>query len=137
MTPPSIPVEKYGIRFDSQWELKVYEFLLLWFSPEDIRVHVRVLLYKTTPEMPGLSINIDFYVISQDFWIEAKGNLNDVINKPFKVKYHILHRVYPHCFNRLLVVNPSGGSSLPAKGKTTLNLSQLSKLFRGLGLSQL
>lgn len=130
----SKPIERYGIRFDSQFELSVYEFLLTWFDPSDIRVHTKVTLFKATPLIDEISINVDFCIPSQDLWIEAKGDLGSVINDAFKVKYRLAGHVFPGFFARLIVVDSRGGRRLPAKGKNTINLPQLAKLFRELGL---
>lgn len=134
---PSVPVEAHGYRFDSTWESQVYELLLNYFPKDDIRVHVDVILYKETSDMPRLGLNIDFQIMSQDLWIEAKGDLRNIINDAFKVKYHILARVYPHLFNRLIVVDSKGGRRLPGKKKTTISLPGLERLFRELNLKRI
>ena len=135
--PRPNPVEAHGYRFDSTWEYQVYELLLNYFPKEDIRVHVDVTLYKETKEIAKLGLNIDFQIISQDLWIEAKGDVHALINDAFKVKYHVLARVYPHLFNRLIVVDNKGGKRLPARGKTTLSLPGLERLFRELNLKRI
>ena len=131
------PIEKHGIKFDSNWECEVYEFLLKYFEPTEIRVHMDVLLYKATDEMKALSLNVDFYLPNQDLYVEAKGDVRSVINGPFKVKCHILHRVFPHAFKRLIVVDPRGGSTLPWKNGQTLSLHHLKNLFSKMGIERI
>ena len=131
------PIEKHGIKFDSIWECEVYEFLLKYFEPASIRVHMDVGLYPATDKMKALSLNVDFYLPTQDLFIEAKGDIKSVINASFKTKCHILHRVYPWAFDRLIVVDPKGGNTLPWKNGKTLSLHHLKKLFLDLGIKRI
>jgi hypothetical protein len=124
------PIHKYGLRFDSRWELSVYEYLLKFFPIEKIEVHKTVELYPEGNDIPELGLNIDFYIPSIDLYIEVKGDLNDVINGPFKVKYHILARERQDVEERLLVVTSEGGKRLPKKGKKTISLVTLGRILK-------
>lgn len=124
------PVNKYGIRFDSRWELSVYEYLLKFFPIEKIEVHKTVELYPAGDCINSLSLNIDFYIPSIDLYIEVKGDLSDVINGPFKVKYHVLTRERSDVESRLLVITSEGGKRLPNKGKKTISLVTLGRILK-------
>lgn len=131
------PISKHGIKFDSLWECEVYEFLLKYFEPNEIRVHMDVGLYKSTDKMKALSLNVDFYLPTQDLYIEAKGDIRSVINNSFKVKCHILHRVFPHALERLIVIDPQGNNSLPWKNGKTVSLHHLKNLFSKIGIERI
>lgn len=131
------PVEYDGIKFDSTFESEVYKFLRHYFPKEDISVHRTLVLYKETEAMKALTFSIDFYVHSQDIWIEAKGDIHSVINGPFKVKCHILHRVFPSMLERLIVVTPRGKEKLHWGNATTASLHHLKKLFSSMGIDRL
>lgn len=98
--------------FASQIELRTYKALRLYLSREEILVHHQIPIFDATPRFKKLGWNIDFYIPLLGMYVESKGCLQDLANREFKIKAHILERVNPGILNSLLVVSSEPGQPL-------------------------
>lgn len=73
----NIPCEFEGIKFDSRWELAVYQAICKHFSKDEIRVHQKILVKPKTTHYKEKFWKCDFAVGNGDtgkfLLIEAKG----------------------------------------------------------------
>lgn len=73
----NIPCEFEGIKFDSKWELAVYQAIRKHFSKDEIRVHQKILVKPKTTHYREKFWKCDFAVGNADtgkfLLVEAKG----------------------------------------------------------------
>ena len=89
----NIPQVKDGIRFDSKWELKVFETIVSVFGKDKFSVHEKVLIKPPTKHYKASYWKCDFIVGrgSNLLYIDAKG----MITRDFKRQMQMLD-IYSH-----------------------------------------
>lgn len=96
----SKPVEKYGIQFDSTFELNVYESLRAMLPRTSILVHHKIRIKRRSMHFPERFWKCDFYVPQYDLYVEAKGR----IMPDWRRQLELLDIENPMVLDRLIVV---------------------------------
>jgi hypothetical protein len=120
----NIPCEFEGIRFDSKWELAVYQAIRKHFSKDEIRVHQKILVKPKTTHYKEKFWKCDFAVGDADFTgkfllIEAKG----FPTADFKRQLQLLDSYNPNLLDKIRIVQ--GVSTKVDECFTSITLSEL------------
>lgn len=119
----NIPCEFEGIKFDSKWELAVYQAIRKHFSKDEIKVHQKILVKPKTTHYREKFWKCDFAVGNADtgkfLLIEAKG----FPTADFKRQLQLLDTHNPSLIDKIKIVQ--GVSTKIDECFTSINISQL------------
>lgn len=101
----NVPCEFEGIKFDSKWELAVYQAIRKHFSRDEIRVHAKILVKPKTAHYKEKFWKCDFAVGDADttgefLLIEAKG----FPTPDFKRQLQLLDTHNPNLIEKIRIV---------------------------------
>jgi hypothetical protein len=119
----NIPCEFEGIKFDSKWELAVYQAIRKHFSKDEIRVHQKILVKPKTTHYREKFWKCDFAVGNADtgkfLLVEAKG----FPTADWKRQLQLLDTHNPNLINKIKIVQ--GVSTKIDECFTSITIAQL------------
>ena len=119
----NIPCEFEGIKFDSKWELAVYQAIRKHFSRDEIRVHQKILVKPKTTHYREKFWKCDFAVGNADtgkfLLVEAKG----FPTADWKRQLQLLDTHNPNLIDKIKIVQ--GVSTKIDECFTSITIAQL------------
>jgi len=119
----NIPCEFEGIKFDSKWELAVYQAIRKHFSKDEIRVHQKILVKPKTTHYREKFWKCDFAVGNADtgkfLLVEAKG----FPTSDWKRQLQLLDTHNPNLIDKIKIVQ--GVSTKIDECFTSITIAQL------------
>lgn len=119
----NIPCEFEGIKFDSKWELAVYQAIRKHFSKNEIRVHQKILVKPKTTHYREKFWKCDFAVGNADtgkfLLVEAKG----FPTADWKRQLQLLDTHNPNLIDKIKIVQ--GVSTKIDECFTSITIAQL------------
>ena len=119
----NIPCEFEGIKFDSKWELAVYQAIRKHFSRDEIRVHQKILVKPKTTHYREKFWKCDFAVGNADtgkfLLVEAKG----FPTSDWKRQLQLLDTHNPNLIDKIKIVQ--GVSTKIDECFTSITIAQL------------
>lgn len=119
----NIPCEFEGIKFDSKWELAVYQAIRKHFSKDEIRVHQKILVKPKTTHYREKFWKCDFAVGNADtgkfLLVEAKG----FPTADWKRQLQLLDTHNPNLIDKIKIVQ--GVSTKIDECFTSITIAQL------------